>query len=86
MQDEVLNDAAQAGNRQHFVEVVHTLKSAAKSIDAFALGGLCKRIETAANESDSAVSFALTDGLSCTFEQTHEMILDHLDGSHLHQI
>ena len=79
-----LNDAALAGNLQLLTEVAHTFKSAARTVGAFALAEACQRIETAANDSDSAVSFALTAGLSCTFDQVQEMILQHLDGSLQH--
>ena len=81
-----MKEAAQTGNLQCLAEVAHPLKSAARAVGAFALGELCQRIETAANDRDSAVSFALTAGISCTFEQTQEMILQYLDGSHLHPI
>ena len=77
-----LNEAAQAGDLQRLVEVAHPLKSAARTIGAFALGELCQRIETAATAKDSFVSLALTKGLFCTFDQVQEMILQHLDGSH----
>ena len=77
-----INDAVQTGNFQRLVEVAHPLKSAARTVGAFALAELCQRIETAATAKDSFVSLALTKGLFCTFDQVQEMILQHLDGSH----
>ena len=77
VQVHALNDAAQAGNLQLLTEVAHTLKSAARTVGAFALAELCQRMETAATAKDSAVSFALTASLSCTFDQVKELILRH---------
>ena len=77
-QVKALNEAAQAGELQRMVEVAHPLKSAARTVGAFALGELCERIETAATANDSLVSSALTAGLSSTFDQVQEMILQYL--------
>ena len=82
-QVKALNEAAQAGNLQLLAEVAHPLKSAARTTGAPALADLCQRIETAAIAKDSSVSLALTADLSCTFDQVQEIILQHLDGSHL---
>ena len=85
-QVKALNDAEQAGNLQILAEVAHPLKSAARSVGAFELAELCQRIETAANDSDCAVSSALTADLSCTLDRVQWMILQQLDGSLLHPI
>ena len=78
-QVKAMNDAIQAGNLQRLAGVAHPLKSAARTVGAFALGDLCERIEVAATAKDSSVSFALTMDLSCTFDQVKELIHAHLD-------
>ncbi len=78
-QVQALNEATQAGNLQRLAEVAHTLKSAARTVGAFALGDLCQQIEAAATAKDSAVSFALTIDLSGTFGQVDHLIETHLN-------
>ena len=79
-QVKVLNEASQAGNLQILAEVAYPLKSAIRTISAFALAELCQRIETAATAKDSDVSSALSAGLSSTFDQVKAIIAQHLDG------
>ena len=77
-QVKVLNYAAQMGDLQRLAEVAHTLKSAARTVGALALGSLCQQMEEAATAKDSAVSLALTAGLSGSFEPLKEVIQAHL--------
>ncbi len=76
-----LNDAAQAGELQRLAMLAHNLKSAARTVGAFALGDLCQNIETAALARESSVSFAQTADLSYTFNQVQERISQHLNCS-----
>jgi len=62
-QVKALNDAAQARNLQRMAEVAHPLKSAARTVGAFALGELCQQIEVASTAKDSSMSIALTADL-----------------------
>jgi HPt (histidine-containing phosphotransfer) domain-containing protein len=78
-QVKAMNDAIQAGNLQRLAKIAHPLKSAARTVGAFALGDLCERIEVAATAKDSSVSFALTMDLSCTFDRVKGLIHAHLD-------
>ncbi len=80
-QVKAMNDAAQTGNLQRLAGVAHTLKSAARTVGASALGDLCLRIETAAIAQDSAVSFALSADVSCTLDQVQTRIDAHLNTS-----
>ncbi len=75
----VLNEAAQAGNLQALAVTAHTLKSAARTTGAFALGELCQSLETAAIAKDSAVSVALTANISIAFDQVRQLIDAHLN-------
>ncbi len=79
-----LNEAAQVGNLQRLAEVAHPLKSAARTVGAWALGDLCERIEAAATAKDSSVSLALLTDLASTFEQAKQQIDAHLNLSVLH--
>ncbi len=75
----VLKDAAQTENLQRLAEKAHTLKFAARSTGAFALGELCQRLETAAIAKDSTVSFALTANITQAFDQVQQRIDAHLN-------
>ncbi len=74
----VIQDAAQAGNLQSLADETHALKSAARTVGAFALGVLCQNIETAATDRDTAVSIALTADMSHAFDQVQALIDAHL--------
>ena len=74
----VIQDAAQAGNLQSLADETHALKSAARTVGAFALGVLCQNIETAATDRDTAVSIALTADMSHAFNQVQALIDAHL--------
>ena len=75
----VIQDAAQAGNLQSLADETHALKSAARTVGAFALGVLCQNIETAATDRDTAVSIALTADMSHAFNQVQSLIDAHLN-------
>lgn len=74
---EILADAI-AGNIVAVGEVAHTLKSAANSIGALALGELCQHIETAGRAGDATQCMTLMDDLSTTFGAASAAIRQHL--------
>ena len=76
-----LKDAAQAGNLQDLAETAHPLKSAARTVGAFALGELCQSLEASAMAKDSALSVALTANISIAFDQAQQLIEAHLTTS-----
>jgi len=45
-------------------DVAHTLKSAARTVGALALGELCQQIETAGRAGDAKAGLALINGLA----------------------
>ncbi len=70
--------AAQAGQMNDGANMAHTLKSAARTVGALALGELCQQIETAGRLGDAATCSALLASLAETFAQANNKILAHL--------
>ena len=60
------------------VALAHTLKSAARSVGALALGELCQHIETAGNAGDSLACATLAADLPVTFAVAMQAIREHL--------
>ncbi|MBP9904159.1 MAG: PAS domain S-box protein [Rhodoferax sp.] len=60
------------------VALAHTLKSAARSVGALALGELCQHIETAGNAGDSPACATLAADLPVTFAVAMQAIREHL--------
>ena len=73
---------AQSANAAQDLEqlagVVHTLKSAARSVGALALGELCQGLETAARDADAAACDAMLTGLEPAFAVAAHAIEQHL--------
>ena len=59
--------AVATGNAQQAAGLAHTLKSAARSVGALALGELCQAIETAGNAGDTPVWIERAQGLADAF-------------------
>ena len=59
-------------------ELAHSLKSAARTIGALALGKLCEEMETAACDGVDHVSRALSAGLNASLSAAEEAITRHL--------
>ncbi|MFZ6747744.1 ATP-binding protein [Undibacterium sp. Ren11W] len=70
--------ASMTGNATTTGEVAHTLKSAANSIGALALGELCQHIETAGIAGDIVQSRVLVEKLVATFSAANSAIAQHL--------
>jgi CheY-like chemotaxis protein len=66
--------AAAAGELITTAGVAHTLKSAARSVGALQLGGLCQAIETAAQAGDQSGCSALAHNLAPAFTQARDAI------------
>jgi CheY-like chemotaxis protein len=71
----------QAGDASQAANVSHTLKSAARSVGALALGELCQQIETASRAGDAPGCIALMAHLAPAFAQAKANIQMHLGGS-----
>jgi CheY-like chemotaxis protein/HPt (histidine-containing phosphotransfer) domain-containing protein len=69
-----MDAATAAGNALQAAGVAHTLKSAARSVGALALGELCQAIETAGNDGDAPAWADLARGLAATFAQAEAAI------------
>jgi CheY-like chemotaxis protein len=69
-----MDAAIAAGNALQAAGVAHTLKSAARSVGALALGELCQAIETAGNDGDAPAWADLARGLAATFAQAEAAI------------
>ena len=67
-----------AGKLSEAAGVAHTLKSAARSVGALALGEQCQAIETAGNAGDAATCTALAPGLTAAFAAAALAINSHL--------
>lgn len=74
---EILADSI-AGNATNLGEIAHTLKSAANSVGALALGELCQKIETAGVAGDIARCKSLMDDLAAAFSAASAKIRHHL--------
>jgi signal transduction histidine kinase/DNA-binding NarL/FixJ family response regulator/HPt (histidine-containing phosphotransfer) domain-containing protein len=61
--------AAQTPDIGRVADIAHTLKSAARTVGALALGELCQQIETTGRTGDAPTSLALVAGLSGALEQ-----------------
>jgi CheY-like chemotaxis protein/HPt (histidine-containing phosphotransfer) domain-containing protein len=62
-----LDAAIAVGDVKQAAGVAHTLKSAARSVGALALGELCQGIETAGNDGHAPACTALAQGLAAAF-------------------
>jgi len=65
---------AQAGEATQAAHVAHTLKSAARTVGALALGELCQQIESAGLAQDGAHCATLGAGLASAFAQAQACI------------
>ena len=61
--------------------VAHTLKSAARTVGALALGELCQRLETAGQAADGTGCLAAAQSLPMTLDLVVRAISNHLDGA-----
>jgi CheY-like chemotaxis protein len=74
--------AAQDGDVSKAADVAHTLKSAARSVGALALGELCQQIETSGRAGDAARCAALVAALEPAFTQAQACIERSCDRAH----
>ncbi len=73
-----IDTAATTGGTEVAAGVAHTLKSAARSVGALALGELCQSIETAGNAGDAVACTALAQGLAASFAAAALAINQHM--------
>jgi len=66
--------AAQNGDTPSLTSLAHTLKSAARTVGALALGELCQQIEQAGQKGDAKTCQALVLGLEDVFANAASMI------------
>ena len=71
--------ATQDGDVSKAADVAHTLKSAARSVGALALGELCQQIETSGRAGDAARCTVLVAALEPAFTQAQASIHEHLE-------
>ena len=69
--------AAEAGDANGAAAVAHTLKSAARSVGALALGELCQAIETVGANGDTQACVMLTKQLPAAFAAAEQAIKNH---------
>jgi len=81
LQVQTLQQAAQKADHGSITTTAHTLKSAARSVGALALGELCQHLETAGNGAVNPDYMALISELTATFTQVHARIQAHLTAS-----
>jgi HPt (histidine-containing phosphotransfer) domain-containing protein len=74
IQVEAVLTGASAGDLDAAANAAHTLKSAARSVGALALGELCDDIETAGRAADSVACLAGVTLLSATFARAAQQI------------
>jgi HPt (histidine-containing phosphotransfer) domain-containing protein len=70
--------AAAASDTATLAGIAHTLKSAARSVGALALGELCQRLETAGRTGDANACSELAAGLQAEFAAASTAISGHL--------
>jgi HPt (histidine-containing phosphotransfer) domain-containing protein len=70
--------AATAGDVSEAAGIAHTLKSAARSVGALALGELCQSIETSGKAGDAPACTRLAQGLAAAFAAAALAIRQHL--------
>jgi HPt (histidine-containing phosphotransfer) domain-containing protein len=70
--------AAAASDTATLAGIAHTLKSAARSVGALALGELCQRLETAGRTGDANACSELAAGLQSEFAAASTAISGHL--------
>jgi HPt (histidine-containing phosphotransfer) domain-containing protein len=70
--------AAAAGDANTVAGIAHTLKSAARSVGALALGELCQVLETAGRLGDAGKCGILTAGLATAHQEVVNKIKHHL--------
>jgi len=73
-----IGDAVDAGNINDIVAHAHTLKSAARSVGALALGELCQQIEITGNAGDCPDCVDLAKVLPAAFTAAMQAIREHL--------
>ena len=71
--------ATQGGAVHKAADVAHSLKSAARSVGALALGDLCQQIETSGRGGDAANCNALVTALAPALAQAQTRIHEHLE-------
>ena len=69
--------AAQAGQANRVADVAHTLKSAARSVGALALGDVCQALEIAGQAGAAVECDALAHHLAWTYSATVEKLAHH---------
>jgi PAS domain S-box-containing protein len=74
-----IETATLAGDAHKAGTVAHTLKSAARSVGAMALGELCQQIETAGLAGDATGCTAMTQGLTEALAAAQQAIHQHLE-------
>lgn len=74
MQVLAIQSAAVAGDLHTLAGVAHTLKSAARSVGALALGALCQSLETAGRTNDGPACGTLAPGLELALQSARELI------------
>ena len=73
-----IEGAATAGELERLATAAHTLKSAARSVGALALGELCQSLENAGRAGDGLGCSALATRLSPAFAAAAQAIKQHL--------
>jgi HPt (histidine-containing phosphotransfer) domain-containing protein len=73
-----IDTSTNAGRLGETADVAHTLKSAARSVGALALGELCQQLENAGNVDDAATCSALAQRLAGAFAAAALAINRHL--------
>jgi CheY-like chemotaxis protein/HPt (histidine-containing phosphotransfer) domain-containing protein len=71
--------AVAAGNCNEVAALAHTLKSAARSVGALALGELCEGVETSGKAGDAKACIALTQKLPTAYTVAQRVIREHLE-------
>ena len=71
---QALHDALLAGDRLRVQAIAHRLKSAARSVGALALGGLCERLEHAPAAPSTRAVQAQTQALLALLQQTRDAL------------
>ncbi len=81
LQVQKLQQAAQKADHDSITHTAHTLKSAARSVGALALGELCQHLETAGSGRINSDYMTLISELATIFTQVHASIQTHLAAS-----
>ncbi len=78
VQTKAIAAAASLGDTDAMAGDAHTLKSAARSVGALALGDLCQRLETTGRAGDAQACIAMVQGLPAAFTMAATAICSHL--------